>query len=128
MNDGEWVKLEVVERLDGRVQFSRPGEGLLRTGQVDLGAELVLFEGTSTAVRFPNGSVRLVRIVARRTLFRCTSDCLSSCLAIDRWGCWADLDGVQVWVPLEAVEVPRNRFLTQREAEATAAEKRKAGR
>jgi len=99
-----WVKLEVGNNW-GELFYRYPGDRLNASGTNETAHALVLAEGLETAVRFPDDWGAVVRLVSQQEPFR-YHDMGHECSGTTkRWGFEFEVHGIQLWIPLEAVEV-----------------------
>jgi hypothetical protein len=109
-----WVGLEL-GRNWGNIFYARAGEKWV-DGESEPKNGLVLTVGDETPVRFPSGTAIVVHLDSevRKVV---ESDMGHEYRAeLVFFGFWLDVDGLRLWVPLESVQIPPRRFLTQIEA------------
>jgi hypothetical protein len=99
-----WVRLEVGNDW-GQAFYTYPGERLNATGTNETDNALVLCEGMTTAVRFPDDWGAVVDLSSRPERFSYSDMGREHSGTTKRWGFEWDVHGLKVWIPIESVDV-----------------------
>lgn len=98
------MRLEVGNNW-GSLFYTYPGEQLNSSGTNETRNALQLREGMTIAVRFPDDWGAVVDLVPKAEEYRGSDMGREYMGTTQRWGFHFDVHGLQVWIPLESVEV-----------------------